>query len=165
MRKYVLIGLDCDRLQIWFSNQLEIIKTNDEWSSTFSIYRRYFNETKDFKPGVISEPLQIALGLSKDAVPLWIHRMRVLGYPPGWLRKADMTNTTIKVFDGTETNSVQSSSSSTENQSGVCMSSSSSSSSSKQHRAHVCFRTLHEIIYILHSIYVLIVLCYHSKFQ
>ena len=28
--------------------------------------------------------------------------MRILGYPPGWLKKADMSNTTIKLFDGFE---------------------------------------------------------------
>lgn len=26
--------------------------------------------------------------------------MRILGYPPGWLKKADMTNTTINFIDG-----------------------------------------------------------------
>ena len=58
------------------------------------------------KPGQLSDELRVALGMSKKSLPVWIHRMRILGYPPGWLRKADMTNTTINFIDG-ETDAAQ----------------------------------------------------------
>lgn len=54
----------------------------------------------NIKPGVVSEELRNALGISKKSLPIWIHRMRILGYPPGWLKKADMTNTTIDFING-----------------------------------------------------------------
>ena len=65
----------------------------------FSKPRRYFME-ETAKPGQLSDELRVALGMSKKSLPIWIHRMRILGYPPGWLRKADMTNTTINFIDG-----------------------------------------------------------------
>ena len=34
-----------------------------------------------------------------DKLPIWIYRMRVLGYPPGWLQHA--TVSTLAIFDGT----------------------------------------------------------------
>nr|5LXR_B Chain B, Zinc finger CCHC domain-containing protein 8 [Homo sapiens]5LXY_C Chain C, Zinc finger CCHC domain-containing protein 8 [Homo sapiens]5LXY_D Chain D, Zinc finger CCHC domain-containing protein 8 [Homo sapiens]5LXY_F Chain F, Zinc finger CCHC domain-containing protein 8 [Homo sapiens]5LXY_H Chain H, Zinc finger CCHC domain-containing protein 8 [Homo sapiens]5LXY_J Chain J, Zinc finger CCHC domain-containing protein 8 [Homo sapiens]5LXY_L Chain L, Zinc finger CCHC domain-containing len=39
-----------------------------------------------FKPGVISEELQDALGVTDKSLPPFIYRMRQLGYPPGWLK-------------------------------------------------------------------------------
>lgn len=39
-----------------------------------------------------------ALDLHRDELPIWIYRMRVLGYPPGWLKRAQMN--TLEVFDG-----------------------------------------------------------------
>nr|CDS28458.1 protein mcm10 [Hymenolepis microstoma] len=40
------------------------------------------------KPGCISNDLRKALGISRHDIPLHVYRMRSLGYPPGWLRKA-----------------------------------------------------------------------------
>ncbi|VDN97261.1 unnamed protein product [Rodentolepis nana] len=40
------------------------------------------------KPGRISYDLRKALGISRQDIPLHVYRMRSLGYPPGWLRKA-----------------------------------------------------------------------------
>lgn len=58
--------------------------------------RRYFDDLADnVKPGVISERLRQAIGLDDDKLPIWIYRMRVLGYPPGWLKIADMSQTIV----------------------------------------------------------------------
>ena len=38
-----------------------------------------------FRPGVISSKLREALSLSEHDLPPFIYRMRMLGYPPGWL--------------------------------------------------------------------------------
>lgn len=67
------------------------------------INRRYFaalEEESSFKPGVVSDELRSALGLHRDKLPIWIYRMRVLGYPPGWLKVADMTKTVVPLIDG-----------------------------------------------------------------
>ncbi|WAR03845.1 ZCHC8-like protein [Mya arenaria] len=44
-----------------------------------------------FKPGTISEELRSALGYDEDQLPLYIYRMRALGYPPGWMEDAKGT--------------------------------------------------------------------------
>ncbi|KAA3673593.1 zinc finger CCHC domain-containing protein 8 [Paragonimus westermani] len=41
-----------------------------------------------FRPGRLSDELREALNLAKHELPLHVYRMRTLGYPPGWLRKA-----------------------------------------------------------------------------
>lgn len=65
--------------------------------------KRYFNELskKDKYPvGVLSGELRHALGLQQDMLPIWIYRMRVLGYPPAWIKAAEMS-TTLEVIDST----------------------------------------------------------------
>ena len=67
--------------------------------------RRYFEELADgekFKPGTVSDQLREAIGLHQDKIPIWVYRMRVLGYPPGWLKIADMSKTVIPIHDGSE---------------------------------------------------------------
>ncbi|XP_030073402.1 zinc finger CCHC domain-containing protein 8 isoform X2 [Microcaecilia unicolor] len=55
-----------------------------------------------FKPGIISEELQDALGLSENNLPPFIYRMRQLGYPPGWLKEAELENSGLALYDGDE---------------------------------------------------------------
>ncbi|CAH1801702.1 unnamed protein product [Owenia fusiformis] len=59
-----------------------------------------------FKPGEISENLRGALGLRDIEVPPWIYQMRMMGYPPGWLKEAECQTSGISMFDkhGKETN-------------------------------------------------------------
>ncbi|VUZ46241.1 unnamed protein product [Hymenolepis diminuta] len=51
---------------------------------------RYHENDKfsKIKPGRLSYDLRKALGISRQDIPLHVYRMRSLGYPPGWLRKA-----------------------------------------------------------------------------
>lgn len=50
---------------------------------------RYYNTAEDgIQPGKISRELREALNIGENDLPLWIYRMRALGYPPGWLKKA-----------------------------------------------------------------------------
>ena len=51
----------------------------------------------DIEPGKVSDELRGALGLAKNELPIWIYRMRALGYPPGWLNKAIVD--TSDIFD------------------------------------------------------------------
>ncbi|KAJ7419326.1 zinc finger CCHC domain-containing protein 8 isoform X2 [Willisornis vidua] len=53
-----------------------------------------------FKPGVISEVLQDALGVTERSLPPFIYRMRQLGYPPGWLKEAEMEHSGLALYDG-----------------------------------------------------------------
>ncbi|XP_075690255.1 zinc finger CCHC domain-containing protein 8 [Rhinoderma darwinii] len=56
-----------------------------------------------FKPGTISEELQEALGISDRHLPPFIYRMRELGYPPGWLKDAELENSGLSLYDGKDT--------------------------------------------------------------
>ncbi|XP_066465926.1 zinc finger CCHC domain-containing protein 8 isoform X1 [Tiliqua scincoides] len=53
-----------------------------------------------FKPGIISEELQDALGVNDKTLPPFIYRMRQLGYPPGWLKEAEMEKSGLTLYDG-----------------------------------------------------------------
>ncbi|XP_023296969.2 zinc finger CCHC domain-containing protein 8 homolog [Lucilia cuprina] len=56
------------------------------------------------KPGCISDKLREALGLRRGELPFFFYRMRVLGYPPGWLEEAKVEHSGINLFnsDGTK---------------------------------------------------------------
>ncbi|XP_062602163.1 zinc finger CCHC domain-containing protein 8-like [Saccostrea cucullata] len=52
-----------------------------------------------FKPGVISPGLRRALEISSKELPIYIYRMRDLGYPPGWMQEALLKDSGISIFD------------------------------------------------------------------
>ncbi|XP_077418379.1 zinc finger CCHC domain-containing protein 8 [Vanacampus margaritifer] len=57
-----------------------------------------------YKPGVLSKELLSALGLDANTLPPLIYRMRQLGYPPGWLKEAEMENSGLTLYDGNVSN-------------------------------------------------------------
>nr|XP_046243468.1 zinc finger CCHC domain-containing protein 8 [Scatophagus argus] len=57
-----------------------------------------------YKPGVMSEELLTALGVDANTLPPLIYRMRQLGYPPGWLKEAEMENSGLTLYDGSVSN-------------------------------------------------------------
>ncbi|XP_031164835.2 zinc finger CCHC domain-containing protein 8 isoform X1 [Sander lucioperca] len=57
-----------------------------------------------YKPGVMSEDLLTALGIDGNTLPPLIYRMRQLGYPPGWLKEAEMENSGLTMYDGNVSN-------------------------------------------------------------
>uniref|UniRef100_A0A8C5KDM6 Zinc finger CCHC domain-containing protein 8 n=1 Tax=Jaculus jaculus TaxID=51337 RepID=A0A8C5KDM6_JACJA len=70
-----------------------------------SFQQRYHAEEVEerfgrFKPGIISEELQDALGVTDKSLPPFIYRMRQLGYPPGWLKEAELENSGLALYDG-----------------------------------------------------------------
>ncbi|XP_014443591.1 zinc finger CCHC domain-containing protein 8 [Tupaia chinensis] len=74
-------------------------------ANTPSFQQRYHAEEIEerfgrFKPGVISEELQDALGVTDKSLPPFIYRMRQLGYPPGWLKEAELENSGLALYDG-----------------------------------------------------------------
>lgn len=63
--------------------------------------RYHVDEPQKFghlKPGLPSEKLRQALGLSSDQLPSYIYRMRELGYPPGWLKEAEICHSNVALF-------------------------------------------------------------------
>ncbi|XP_060739151.1 zinc finger CCHC domain-containing protein 8 [Tachysurus vachellii] len=53
-----------------------------------------------YKPGVVSKELLDALGIVANTLPPFIYRMRELGYPPGWLKEAELENSGLMLYDG-----------------------------------------------------------------
>ncbi|XP_067293807.1 zinc finger CCHC domain-containing protein 8 isoform X2 [Pseudorasbora parva] len=53
-----------------------------------------------YKPGIMSQDLHDALGITVNTLPPFIYRMRELGYPPGWLKEAEMENSGLMLYDG-----------------------------------------------------------------
>ncbi|XP_061386354.1 zinc finger CCHC domain-containing protein 8 homolog [Musca vetustissima] len=51
------------------------------------------------RPGNISDKLREAMGLRKGELPFFFYRMRVLGYPPGWLEDAKVEHSGINLFN------------------------------------------------------------------
>lgn len=52
-------------------------------------------------PGMPSQKLREAMGLEDNQLPEYIYRMRVLGYPPGWLEEAKVRHSGINLLDST----------------------------------------------------------------
>lgn len=52
-----------------------------------------------FTPGTISQTLRTALGLRNNQLPPYIYKMRVCGYPPGWLEEAKFFYSNLHMFD------------------------------------------------------------------
>jgi hypothetical protein len=49
-------------------------------------------------PGLPSAELREALGLRDDQVPEYIYRLRDLGYPPGWMRQAEIHESGLGIY-------------------------------------------------------------------
>ncbi|XP_053675600.1 zinc finger CCHC domain-containing protein 8 homolog [Anopheles nili] len=49
-------------------------------------------------PGKLSRELRSALGLGSRDLPQHIYRMRIFGYPPGWLEEAKITHSGLHLF-------------------------------------------------------------------
>lgn len=50
-------------------------------------------------PGRLTFELRQALGLRKRDLPIHIYRMRLFGYPPGWLEDAKITHSGLQLFN------------------------------------------------------------------
>ncbi|XP_022655285.1 uncharacterized protein LOC111247948 isoform X4 [Varroa destructor] len=53
-----------------------------------------------FTPGRWGRRLLEAIGVRRNELPPFVYRMRVLGYPPGWLQEAEVETSGLKIFDG-----------------------------------------------------------------
>jgi len=78
-------------------NRREFLNNNSSLNSA----RYHEDEPQKFshlKPGLPSSKLRDALGLRDDEAPRYIFEMRELGYPPGWLRFAQIHQSGINLY-------------------------------------------------------------------
>ncbi|XP_073806479.1 zinc finger CCHC domain-containing protein 8 isoform X1 [Danio rerio] len=76
-----------------------------EFSQNNQSNQRYHAEEVEerfakYKPGIMSQDLLDALGMTTNTLPPFIYRMRELGYPPGWLKEAELENSGLMLYDG-----------------------------------------------------------------
>ncbi|XP_024872088.1 zinc finger CCHC domain-containing protein 8 homolog isoform X1 [Temnothorax curvispinosus] len=84
-------------------NQSNINKNRKEFAAKYSAGVRYhMSEDQRFShmvPGQLSQKLRKALGLKDNQLPKHIYRMRLLGYPPGWLEEARLQHSGLSLFN------------------------------------------------------------------
>jgi len=49
-------------------------------------------------PGLPSKRLSEALGLRRDHLPAYIYKLREMGYPPGWLKHAEISHSGVNLY-------------------------------------------------------------------
>ncbi|XP_078577168.1 zinc finger CCHC domain-containing protein 8-like [Branchiostoma floridae x Branchiostoma japonicum] len=54
-----------------------------------------------FKPGMVSQDLRKAMGVSSHQLPPYVYQMRRLGYPPGWLAEAEEMTSGLTLYSKT----------------------------------------------------------------
>lgn len=65
-----------------------------------AIYLKINSNEIQFVLSLYSQELHDALGINTKTLPPFIYRMRELGYPPGWLKEAEMENSGLMLYDG-----------------------------------------------------------------
>ncbi|XP_022096341.1 zinc finger CCHC domain-containing protein 8-like isoform X2 [Acanthaster planci] len=80
----------------------------EQSAENLSLNQRYHKEGEEggfdqrfakFRPGQISDDLREALGLDRQQIPPYIFQMRLLGYPPGYLKQAEVMKSGLTVYD------------------------------------------------------------------
>jgi len=85
-------------------DQRRIAKNRREFqanNNSLSSARYHEDEPQKFghlTPGLPSSKLREALGLRTEELPRYLYRMRELGYPPGWLRHAEIRQSGISLY-------------------------------------------------------------------
>nr|XP_006822999.1 PREDICTED: zinc finger CCHC domain-containing protein 8-like [Saccoglossus kowalevskii] len=52
-----------------------------------------------FKPGVFSDTLREALNITQNQLPPFIYQMRIYGYPPGYLKEAEIETSGLTMYN------------------------------------------------------------------
>ncbi|XP_043788403.1 zinc finger CCHC domain-containing protein 8 homolog [Apis laboriosa] len=80
---------------------IEINRKNFNMKNTRTV-RYHLEDNQRFGhiiPGQLSNNLRKALGLRSNELPRHIYRMRMLGYPPGWLEEARLQHSGLSLFN------------------------------------------------------------------
>uniref|UniRef100_A0A1I8PQS2 CCHC-type domain-containing protein n=1 Tax=Stomoxys calcitrans TaxID=35570 RepID=A0A1I8PQS2_STOCA len=80
-------------------NQRRIKMAKKNFSKTERYHVDVEQRFSHLRPGNISDKLREAMGLRKGELPFFFYRMRVLGYPPGWLEDAKDEHSGITLFN------------------------------------------------------------------
>jgi len=78
-------------------NRREFLNKNSGMSSA----RYHVDDHQKFghlAPGLPSKKLSEALGLRRDHLPAYIYKLRELGYPPGWLKHAEISHSGLALY-------------------------------------------------------------------
>jgi len=70
-------------------------------NASLSSARYHVDEPQKFghlSPGLPSKKLSEALRLRKDHLPEYIYRLRELGYPPGWMKHAEISQSGVELY-------------------------------------------------------------------
>ena len=76
-------------------------QVHNQKNARLSNTRYHVDEPQRFghlRPGLPSKKLRAALGLRDDQLPSYIYEMRRLGYPPGWLKEAEINHSNVSVY-------------------------------------------------------------------
>ncbi len=66
---------------------------------SFSLYPPLYQASLHCSVSHYSKSLREALGLDERQVPPYIFQMRTLGYPPGYLKQAEVLHSGLTVYD------------------------------------------------------------------
>lgn len=61
-------------------------------------YFEYEMQARRFRPGKLSRELRNALDVEHSELPFFTYRMRILGYPPGWLQDAEIEESGLEIY-------------------------------------------------------------------
>ncbi|KAJ6642374.1 Zinc finger CCHC domain-containing protein 8 like [Pseudolycoriella hygida] len=82
---------------------VKIRQNRAKFSNSKVTYERYHVDAEQrfghLVAGELSKDLRDALGLRSKDLPMHIYRMRLLGYPPGWLEHAKVSGSGLSLFD------------------------------------------------------------------
>lgn len=79
-------------------NMRKINKARNEFRQGQMRYHLDTENAFNSVPGELSAELRSALGLRENELPLHIYKMRLFGYPPGWLEEAKVQNSGLSMF-------------------------------------------------------------------
>jgi zinc finger CCHC domain-containing protein 8 len=79
-------------------NMTKIRKARNDFSRKELRYHDDENDYETMVPGVLSEDLKTALGLVSNQIPLHVYKMRLFGYPPGWIEESKIEHSGLSLF-------------------------------------------------------------------
>ncbi|XP_064466335.1 zinc finger CCHC domain-containing protein 8 homolog isoform X2 [Ornithodoros turicata] len=85
---------DIDRARV-SKNRREAAKNLNVKNTRYHVEE---GQKERFKPGHLSNEMRRALDIGAEELPPFIYRMRVLGYPPGWLMEAEVESSGLKIY-------------------------------------------------------------------
>ncbi|XP_017778317.1 PREDICTED: zinc finger CCHC domain-containing protein 8 homolog [Nicrophorus vespilloides] len=75
-----------------------LFKQNNNGQSNVRYHVEENAEYSHLVPGKVSDKLRNALGLGSDEIPAHVYKMRLMGYPPGWLQEAKVAASNMNIY-------------------------------------------------------------------